>query len=226
MAKKREFGEGPIYTAANYIMWFFGLNFLFVICNALVILTIAAFGKNLFEEGFIPLMISLILTGPAITAMCSTMGKLVREKDINFIKDYFKFYRLNFKQSMVAWFIFIISITIIVIDIKSYAIIKYPRIMITIFYAMFFWIILLYTYILPILSRFYLKTRELFKIAVICCFSRIKTTILNFAILIICIFFLYQFISYSILIIGSIFFYLLMFNMNGLLKELQKKTNV
>ena len=49
------------------------------------------------------IIICCIPIGPAATALLSVMGKLIREKDINITKDFFKAYKANFFQSLFFW---------------------------------------------------------------------------------------------------------------------------
>lgn len=103
MAKsKREFGEGPIYTITNDLIWFFWGNFYFLLLNIplLFVLTVLlSNGAKAPSEEFIQIMIiCCIPIGPATTALLSVMGKLIREKDIHITRDFFKAYKSNFVQ--------------------------------------------------------------------------------------------------------------------------------
>src|ERR1035437_608174 len=105
MAKsKREFGEGPIYTITNYIFWFFLGNLYFLLLNIpllFILIVLLSNGTNSLPEGFTTIIVlCCIPIGPAATALLSVMGKLIREKDINITKDFFKAYKTNFFQSL------------------------------------------------------------------------------------------------------------------------------
>lgn len=96
MSKRKDFYDSPLYTISNYIWYFFISNFYFMLLSFPLILTTAAFKEKLLSDGFGFFLISLLFEGPAITALLSIMGKLIREKDISVTKDYFKAYKVNF----------------------------------------------------------------------------------------------------------------------------------
>jgi uncharacterized membrane protein YesL len=225
MSKKREFGEGPIYTITNYIMWFFLGNFYFLLCNIPLIFILLSFTGEFVPEYLVMLTLSAIPVGPAYTALLSTMGKLVREKDVNITKDYFKAYKTNFLQSLFIWTLQIILIIILLIDIRFFASGAYGKIAIPIIYALIIIILVAGIYIYSVLSRFYLKTKDVIKTSIYFLVGKWKITISCISIFIISFTVAYNFASIATLFIVSLTCYALMFLQKDLLKELEEKLN-
>jgi hypothetical protein len=161
---KREFGEGPIYTITNYILWFLMGNIYFLLLNLpllYLLLVLLSNGKSALPEGFgIVFSLCLIPMGPAATALYSVMGKLVREKDVNVTRDFFKAYKTNFLQSLFFWTLGILLINLLAFDVRVLISYNYPRILIYILFVIIAFIFILGLYVFPIISRFYLKSKD------------------------------------------------------------------
>lgn len=225
MSKKKEFGEGPIYTITNYIMWFFLGNFYFLLCNIPLIFIMFSFTGEFVAEYLVLLTLSALPVGPAYTALLSAMGKLVRDKDVNITRDYFKAYKTNFLQSLFIWTLQIILIIILLIDIKFFAGGAYRNIAVPIIYALIIIILVTGIYIYSILSRFYLKTKDVIKASVYFIVGKWKITISCISVLVISFTVAYNFASIAALFIVSITCYALMFLQKDILKELEEKLN-
>jgi uncharacterized membrane protein YesL len=225
MSKKKEFGEGPIYTITNYIMWFFLGNFYFLLCNIPLIFIMFSFTGEFVPEYLVLLTLSALPVGPAYTALLSAMGKLVREKDVNITRDYFKAYKTNFLQSLFIWTLQIILIIILLIDIKFFAGGAYRNIAVPIIYALIIIMLVTGIYIYSILSRFYLKTKDVIKASVYFIVRKWKITISCISVFVISFTVAYNFASIAALFIVSITCYALMFLQKDILKELEEKLN-
>lgn len=224
MSKKREFGDGPIYTITNYIMWFFGGNIYFMLCNIPFLFILLSFNGNFTTEYWILFILFSIPIGPAYTALLSVMGKLVRENDINLTRDYFKAYKTNFFQSLFFWTAQLVIFAVLLIDIRFFAIKSYGRFFIPIFYALMILDALVGIYIYPILSRFYLKNLDIIKISFYYLVKKWKVTLSCVGLFIITYFLLNtKSSSVVILFILAVLCYGIMFFQNDLLKELQIK---
>lgn len=231
MDRKKEFGEGVIYTIINYIWWFLLGSFYFVLTNILFIFACFithALGTSLFN---IMTVISLIPTGPALVALFSVMGKIVREKDVNMTKDFFKAYRKNFSETLFYWISFLIILVIIYSDIiyinKNVQFMAFKFIIISakfILIAMAVILISVTFYILPIISRFYFTKKDVIKISFYYSLKKFHITILNWSYLII-LSYLSMKLSGPILLFffWSILCYLIMFNEKSILADLEEK---
>ncbi len=184
MAKKREFGEGPIHIITNFIFWFFLSNLYFLLCILpfafYIVLTFMTQDPiESFKDTSLILFLLSLLIGPSLTALYSTMGKLIREKDLDVTKDFFNYYRINFKQSFIIWSFQMIVDYLIYINIIFYSqysfgdYIKYVIIVIGII------INIICMVSLPILSRFYFKFKDLIRCSFYFSVKKIHITILT-----------------------------------------------
>src|SRR5699024_12488123 len=110
------------------------------------------------------------------TAVLSSMGKLVREKDLNPTKDFFIAYKTNFITTMKYWLIQLTVIFILLIDILQTA--TDTSLFSMIYLILLMVCILIMIYALPIIARFEVKIKNLFIISIYANFKYIKTTLL------------------------------------------------
>lgn len=220
MSTKREFGEGPIFTITNYIWWFMVGSFYFLLLNIPLTLTLLALN---YDPSGAPLLLFLssIPVGPAATALFSVMGKLVREKDLDITKDFFKSYKTNFVQSLGMWLIELCMLFIIYYDIKFFSK-QFPALN-------FFFIILAFIvfnaglYAFPILSRFYMKTSNIIKLAFYYSMKKIKITFLNLCAIFLSAIIFIKVPNLLLLLATSIVFFLIMYYENNILKEIEER---
>ena len=228
MAKsKREFGEGPIYTITNYIFWFFLGNVYFLLMNIpllFILLVVLSNGSNALPEGFTSIVvICCIPIGPAATALLSVMGKLIREKDVNITKDFFKAYKTNFFQSLFFWSLELLIIGILLIDTRFFISNNYPGFLTTLIYIIIVFIFLVSLYVFPLISRFYLGWKDILKTAAYYTIKKFHITILNFASFLVVGFLLFKVSSFLLLFMASAICYLLMFYQQKILLEIELK---
>ena len=205
---KKEFGEGPIYTITNYILWFLMGNIYFLLLNIpllYLLLVLVSNGQNALPQGFaVVFSLCCIPMGPAATALFSVMGKLIREKDVNITKDFFKAYKTNFLQSLFFWTLGILIIIILTYDVRILISYNYPRILVFILYVFIAFVFILGLYIFPIISRFYLKSKDVLKFASYYAIKKIHITILNLFSFVIVGFVFFKISSFIALFISSI----------------------
>lgn len=226
MAKKREFGEGPIFTITNYIMWFFGGNIYFMLCNIPFLFILLSYNGEVTAEYLVLLMLFSLPIGPAYTALLSVMGKLIREKDVNLTKDYFRAYKTNFLQSLFIWSMQVIVMSILVIDIRFFALKASGKYMIPVFYTFMMLDVVLGIYIYPIISRFYLKSLDIIKLSFYYLIKKLRVTLSSVGVFILAYLALNtKFVGTAFLFIVAIIAYGIMFFQNDMLKELQLKLN-
>lgn len=227
MARKREFGEGPIFTITNYIFWFMGGSLYFGICNILFLFTLLAVASTPAENAdpsFLTLlMISAIPAGPAITALLSAMGKLVREKDVNITKDFFKAYKQSFKQSFIVWIIELAAIGILLVDFIFFNRQPYGKYIIPFISAIGIIISAMGLYAFPLISRFHMKTKDVIRLSFYYTIVKYKITVLNVAAIIIGGFVVYKFTLIGMIFAASGIAFLLMYYQKDLLKELEEQ---
>lgn len=224
MNKKREFGDSTIYTVSYYIWWFLLGNFYFWLMNIPFIFITLPMELNGYYHVNLLLILSLLPMGPALTALLSVMGKLTREKDINITREFFKAYKVNFFDSLLFWSIGIIILIIAWIDIimfnnnsNLYFLKIIPTIILVICFA-------LGIYIFPIISRFYLKKKDMLKLSFMYLIKKINICIIAFIGIAISWIILTK-INGAILVLFSvsIMCYIIMFLEQGMLQDIEKK---
>lgn len=226
MAKKREFGEGPFHLITNLIFWFVLSNIYFIICilpfAIYVILTLMTEDPlQSFKETTLILYVLSLFVGPALAALYSTMGKFIREQDLEPTKDYFKYYKMNFKQSFIVWGIqmtanFLMYINMIFYDQFSFGTYIKPVIIIMLVLINFLSLVSL-----PILSRFYFKLKDLYKCSFYYGIKKIYAIVGNVVIFFV-LYIILAYISQLLLFVFSIFAYFVMLVYTPMLKDIEK----
>jgi len=223
MAKKG-LTDSPIYEAMNYFSWFVISNIYFVVLN--IFLVIFLFGIQVELDNiyyYLILFVVALPLAPSFTALLSVMGKLVREGDISLTKDFFKAYKENFKQAFAIGLLFTTIIVILLIDIQIVKASSLASFLVPIFYACIFSILLIALYAFPIVSRFYLKTKDVLKLSAFYIIKKFKHTVLNIA-GIAAMFLLASYApSVAYMFFASVIAYIIMLNDKSILKEIEEK---
>lgn len=222
MARKKEFGEGPIYSLFNYIMWTFASNIYFMLCNILLVIYFMIFANDI-RNTYGLLYIALLPMAPALTALYATVGKIIREKDISVTSYFFKSYKSNFKQAFILGFIECTAILVSIADIKYFSTIKYGKYLTSLFIILIVVIFCIGLYAFPLLSRFYLKTTDIIKIAFVYSIKKIHITIFNLSSIIFAAFIFYRIPAIGMFFIFSGICYLIMFYEMKILNELESQ---
>jgi uncharacterized membrane protein YesL len=203
--------DRPIYIMIKYFYYFFLTNFYFIVCN--ILFFIVFYLADIVFENILLFYITLIPMGPSITAVLSSMAKLVREKDIEPTKDFFKAYHLNFITTMKYWLIQLTIIFILLIDILQSA--SNTSLFSPIYLILLIACIFIMIYAFPIISRFEVKIKNLFIISIYANFKYAKSTLLNVSTIIAFGFIYYNFPSLSTLFTVSLIGYFIMLNIQG-----------
>lgn len=213
MKREKDITESTLYMISNYIVWFFLGSLYFIILNipAIFILITAAPPYSI-NNGLILTYLCFLPIGPAFTALLGVEGKLVREKDVCFTKDFIKMYKLNFKQSFILWAFELLLLTILYYDIKFEAgFLKY------LYIGLFLVVFCIGLYAFPIISRFYLRTRDVIRTSFFNFFRYIYISIINIVVGIVFIRIPYIVLLFAI----SVICYGIMFLENNMLKEIE-----
>ena len=225
---KKEFGEGPIYTITNYIYWLFMGSLYFILMNIpllFILLTLLSLGNNPLPEGFgTVLFVCCIPIGPAATALLSVMGKLVRDKDVSITKDFFKAYKTNFLQALFLWVIEMAILVILVTDAKIFASSGFPIFLAYLMYGLAALVFLMGLYIFPILSRFYMKSKDIVKLSAYYCIKKLPITFLNLCSFLI-VGFVFTKFSFIIVFAASLIAFMIMYYEQKILAEIEIKMN-
>ncbi|GFZ29746.1 hypothetical protein CSC2_02720 [Clostridium zeae] len=221
MANNNDFGDSNLSKVLNYVHWFFITNIYFFLCNILFI--ICAYTIEIKFDNILVFLIALIPTGPSITAVCSSMGKIVREKYLDTTKDFFRAYKDNFFPSMKLWILFLLTTFILLLDIKlcfmnkSFLFLLIPTVVIL------FLLILIFSYAFPLLSRFSMKTIDIIKLSVYLSLKNPFISLINIAVLIVSTLLFFQGRGIIGLFLGSLAAYGIVFNMRKIFDYVEKK---
>ena len=98
MGKQREFYDKPLFSLLNHISWLLLGVLYFILLNIPLIFFYTVTSVDINQFSIILLFICLIPFGLALGALYSTMGEIIREKDISFSSYFFKAYKNNFKS--------------------------------------------------------------------------------------------------------------------------------
>ncbi|MDP4088288.1 MAG: DUF624 domain-containing protein [Bacillota bacterium] len=220
----KDFFDRPLYKITNYIYWFLTANIYFMLLNVLLILFLTGTTEpSQINPGFyFMLFIVCLPLGPTFTALLAVMGKLVREKEVSITREYFRSLKQNFKQSMMAWFVVMLLLTVFSVDIYFFSTKASGAFFIPIFYAFIIVLLILTLYIFPIISRFYLKTTDVFKLSFYLTIKKYKVTFFNIFAVAVSVY-VVRFIPFAILFFGSVVSYALMYYEKDVLKELEEK---
>lgn len=181
MRNKNDIHNNKIYTGSTYITNFFITNFWFLVMISPLILYIYTFEGNLSTP--IILLLS-ILMGPAVTTLFSIMGKLLREGEIAPTKDFFRFYKINFLQSLLVGVILNIGISVAYFDMEYFSS-SGNQIFSFFFMILVVLVILLAMYIYPIISRYNIRIGYLIKLSITLLIKKIYISISCISIIII-----------------------------------------
>lgn len=219
--EEKDFTEKGFYKFSNYLWWFLISNFCFIIVNLPLIIIIFLYPALSLILRQLGLSIGLLFTAPAATALFSIMGKLIREKDIAAFKDFFKAYKTNFLQSIFIGALHVLILNVLYIDSIYFRQSSVP-LMSYIFYFLFIYAIALSTFIFPILSRFYLKTKDIFILSIMYSIKKIAFTVANLLIMIFVGYIIINVSTLPIFFIFSISAFVMMLWQNKILEDIEE----
>lgn len=218
--------ENIFYRLILYGYWF-------TLCNCYFFLFCIPLSLSLFLWGNQPNILTLMLLlaafipiGPALTASYSVMGKIVREKQVDITKTFFRSFKTNFIQSATICFIQIVFTAIVIIDIlflKQHSIANY---MAPLLYVLLLINVVVGMYMYPLLSYFSVSNKSAIKLAVWCAITKWKTTICLLAVLLLLCLILYYVPKASLYFLIGPFCFIVMLVMNRLLQEIEKSFKI
>jgi len=196
-------------------------NIYFIFCN--IIFLFAFITLEPVISNMIIIFLALIPTGPAITALCYVMDKLVRDGEISPTKDFFYGYKLNFKDTLKVWLPMLAAIFILIIDLQYFyqENTKIHQILAIIFLVAIILLICVLQYTFPITAKFGFRTRDIFKLSIYYSFKKVKITTGNIGIMIIAFFLMIITTNFLFLFIASVLSYLLTLNSRAVIEGIK-----
>lgn len=221
--KNNYFGEGIIFTISDYFIYFLKGSVYFWGLNIplIIYLIISSINPSLNSKLF--LFIALIPIFPAGSALLSVMGKLFREKSVNITKEFFWSYKTNFVISIKIG-LFQVSLLGIFYLEKMYISLneglQFFEYLIEIFILI---CIMINFYLLSIISRFYVRFFDLYKLSI---YYLIRSPYIGIVLLI--MIYLLSIVTYKLSFILALFFtsilgYVVMSMMNNILTILESR---
>lgn len=223
MSKQREFYDKPLFSLANYIIWILQGGIYFIALNIPLIFfyTITSFDVSQFNIAL--LFICFLPFGLALGALYSTMGEIIREKDISFSSYFFNSYKSNFKSNLKLWLVQLILLTVMFVDFQ-YFYFNSPSIGLHIvFLILGIFILILGAYAFPINCRFKLKLKDLFALSFYYSIKKFPTTILKIIITLLVFFIASKLHVLLVLFIPSILCYVFSLYDRPIFEELEKR---
>lgn len=219
------FNIKKILEICNYIFWFLILNFLFMLFNIPIILFLIFLGMDNIINYFPLFLLCLIPVMPLFTSLLYCMGKIIKNRDLNLIKDFNHGIKLNIKQSLIFWILELLLIFILYFNIKFFSYLKYGLFLNCLFISIFITLIAVTPYIYLLISRFSMQNRSVLKNSLILTFTRPILTFTNILIFIIILILFEITPGTTILFISSIAAFLLCFSNKNLLTQLENLNN-
>lgn len=123
--------------------------------------------------------IPVITIGAAYTAMHYVILKMIRGEEGYLFKGFFKSFIRNFKQATILWIIMLLVIAVYVGDILifNFSGIVFPKALVVAVVAVAIFLIMVATYIFPLLARFDNTVKNTIKNAVIFAFANLPKTL-------------------------------------------------
>ena len=220
---KKEFYDRPFHIISNYITEFFLSSINLAICNILLILFCIFTAISTNELNLFLLFIALIPLGPSLGALYSTIGRIVRERDIYFASYYWNCYKNNFISYLKLWLVELITLTILFIDFKYFYLHMPEKGIHIIFVGLMIISLIIGLYAFAINSRFEIKLKDLFLLSIYYMIKKFQITILKIVVIIVA-----YYLSKNILIafwifIPSIICFIFFYYDKIIFKELETK---
>lgn len=225
MSKFKDFYDKPFFTIPSYIYNFFISGFYFLLCNILLLIfyTVTFINPEFFNLLF--LFIALIPLGPALGALYSSMGELLREKSISITSYFFNSYKTNFIYNLKLWLIQLSVLLLLAVDFQ-YLYLKLPQYGFhTIFLILSVITIALGLYAFPIAARFHLSIKDLIILSFYYMIKRFLVTLLKIFVIVVLFKFALKLPALLFLFIPSTICFLFTYYDIPILKELELKSS-
>ncbi len=111
--------------------------------------------------------IPVFTIGASTTALFYVTRKIVNDHDYSTpVKDFWKSFKQNFLQATVIWLTILFIVLLVYYNIRNIHLFEtWGRYIVIVYYVILAETMIIGIYIFPILSRYYIKTRDAFKIA-------------------------------------------------------------
>ncbi|MEH7180088.1 DUF624 domain-containing protein [Neobacillus vireti] len=222
MNPKNAFGEGTLFDVTNHIYALFMTNVYFVLSNIICLFFFLALEPTF--SNITIYFLSLIPTGPAITALFYSIGKLIREKELSPLHDFIHGYKINFKDTMKFWLPLLLVLYILIVDVHYFNsnLSMINNVLSVVFLIGIVLIMILSVNAFLIIAGYKFRLKDIWKLSVYYSFKKVKITFGNISIIIISLFLLSVTSKFLILFIASLICYSFLLNSKGLLEDVKQ----
>lgn len=204
----------------NYIFTFLILNILFWLFDFPIIAFAAAFGLgwDVIKQYYPAFIVCLLPMGPALCALFSCMNRLIRDKEIRWIKDFLREYKRNFIPSILTAIVQGIIIFILATNIRFFT--HTMPIFAYVFISLFILVLLSMPVAYLLIMKFEMTPYQLLKATVTVTFAKPACTIGNAAAFLLMIILFGFSAGTTILFVSSVYAFLVVFMNQKILKDL------
>lgn len=214
-----------ILTFFNYVFWFLTLNILFLVVNTPLVLFLLFVGISKIGT-YLPLfLLSAIPFAVSFTALLYCMDKLLKNGEVSPFKDFVKACKSNFKNATLIWIVELITVFILYTNIKFFSQVNGSVIFTGLFVGLLFILLFVTPHIFMLTSKFSMNILSTVKSASILTITRPIVTISNILCLAVTLVLFEINPATTVLFIGSISTFLMVFANKGLIKQLQEKAD-
>ncbi|WMM33137.1 YesL family protein [Shouchella clausii] len=221
MEDKKEYGQGILFTVTNYIYWFLLTNIYFILMNSVFLFFFMTLQPSF--SNILLYFLALIPSGPAIAAMCYSMEKLVRTKELSPTRDFFEGYKKNLKDTFSIWLPMLVICFILLVDFHYFRqspshISQIGSVILVVLLIMWTMVML---NVLVINARYKFRVRDLFRLSIYYGFTKVKQTTGNLLILFIVGVITASTTNFFILFTGSVIVFLIVLNMKAVFADIE-----
>lgn len=219
------FNFNKLFDICNYIFSFLVLNLLFMLLNIPIILFFLLVGISKISI-YLPLfLLCLIPTMPAFNILVYCMRKLLKNKGFNLLSDFKKGFLLNFKQSLLIWFVELIFIFALYSNIVFFKSAYNNTIVSCLFLGLLIILLLMTPFISLLISLFSNNALNILRNALILIFKKPLLAITNILIFLAALVLFEISPAVTFLFITSLLAFLFVFSNRFLIEELETISN-
>lgn len=212
-----------ILTFFNYVFWFLTLNILFLVLNTPLVFYFFFVGISKMGT-YLPLfLICAIPFGVSFTAMIYCMDKLLKNREIEPFKDFFKAVKSSFKNSTIIWIFELFAIFIIFTNLRFFTGINASIIIKGFFTFLLVLLLFITPYIFILTGKFSMNILSTLKSSLVLTITRPVASISNILCLLVTLVIFEINPGTTFLFMSSIATFLIVFINKTLLRELEKK---
>jgi uncharacterized membrane protein YesL len=148
--------DGPIYNFCSIVCYLILINFFWVIFS-----------------------LPIITIGASTTAMFYVMGRIVRNEETGIFNNFWKSFKMNFKQATLIWMgILVITSILSFILLNQHFFEGIYKLFLYLWIALFAQVLVVNTYIFPMLARYEMQTGDLVRTSFVLGYKHFLTTCL------------------------------------------------